>query len=156
MASGVSPSGRIDVAKYVADGSTREIYFMGVVSEEISNGVNGFVQQFGYVRGLDTRGTEETAYSVGDEDWQVGDILYVHPTSAGKLTNIKPVHEIIVALVLVRHQNSGIIFVRPTSYGHLEDIHDVNISSPEDGDILSYNSSTARWENLSVLDGGTP
>lgn len=32
----------------------------------------------------------------------------------------------------------------------------VSITSPEDGDILSYSSSSQKWENLSVLDGGTP
>lgn len=146
-ASGVEPSGRIRVSPYLADGSVREIRFMGLVSENINNGVNGFVQHFGYVKNLDTRGTAETAISVGDETWAAGDILYVHPTVPGKLTNVKPQHEIIVAILIIRHQSSGVLFVRPSSSGHLEDIHDIEISSPQDGDILSYNSSSGLWEN---------
>jgi hypothetical protein len=66
-ASGVQPSGRIEVSPYVADGNIREVRFMGLAAENINNGVNGFVQHFGYVKGLDTRGTSETSISVGDE-----------------------------------------------------------------------------------------
>lgn len=146
-ASGIEPSGRIDVSPYVADGSVREVRFMGLVAENINNGVNGFVQNFGYVTGLDTRGTASTAISVGDEDWAAGDILYVHPTVPGKLTNVKPQHEITVAIIIKRHQSEGVIFVRPSTGGHLEDIHDISISSPLDNHILSYNGTTGIWQN---------
>ena len=149
-ASGVEPSGRISVSPYVADGSVREFRFMGLATESISNGVNGFVQHFGYVRDLDTRGTSVTAISVGDENWSAGDILYVHPTVPGKLTNVKPQHEIVVAIIIIRHQTTGILFVRPSSSGHLEDIHDISISSPQDNDILLYNNSSSVWQNESL------
>jgi hypothetical protein len=148
-ASGVESSGRISVSPYIADGSIREVRFMGLVAENISNGVNGFVQEFGYITGLDTRGTASTAFSVGDETWAAGDILYVHPTVAGKLTNVKPQHEVVVAIIIIRHQNTGVIFVRPSSGGHLEDIHDINITGVTGGDVLAYNSSTQLWENSS-------
>jgi len=146
-ASGVEPSGRIDVSPYVADGLIREVRFMGLATENISNGVNGFVQHFGYLKGLDTRGTEETAISVGDETWAAGDILYVHPTVPGKLTNVRPQHEIIVALLINRHQSSGILFVRPSTHGHIDDIHDIELTNLQDKDILSYNSTSGLWEN---------
>jgi hypothetical protein len=148
-ASGVESSGRISVSPYTADGSIREVRFMGIVAENISNGVNGFVQEFGYITGLDTRGTASTAFSVGDETWAAGDILYVHPTVAGKLTNVKPQHEVVVAIIIIRHQNTGVIFVRPSSGGHIEDIHDINITGVTGGDVLAYNSSTQLWENSS-------
>jgi hypothetical protein len=113
---------------------------MGLATENINSGINGFVQHFGYVEDIDTRGISETPISVGDEDWVAGDILYVHPTVAGKLTNIKPQHAIIVALLIVRHQSSGILFVRPSSGGHIEDIHDISINEVQDGDVLSYDA----------------
>jgi hypothetical protein len=149
-ASGVESSGRIQVTPYVADGSVREVRFMGLATESISSGVNGFVQHFGYVRDLDTRGTSSTSISVGDENWSAGDILYVHPTVPGKLTNVKPQHEIVVAIIIIRHQTTGILFVRPSSSGHLEDIHDISISSPQDNDILLYNNSSSVWQNESL------
>lgn len=154
--SGIEPSGRIDVSPYVADGSVREVRFMGLVAENINNGVNGFVQNFGYVTGLDTRGTASTAISVGDEDWAAGDILYVHPTVAGKLTKVKPQHEIIVAIIIKRHQTEGVLFVKPSSGGHLEDIHNISITSPLTGHTIVYNSTLGLWQNKSIINEVIP
>ena len=156
FASGVTAgSARITASPYTADGSVREVRFLGIATEDISNGVNGFVTYFGYVRGLDTRGTTVSSIAVGDEDWSVGDVLYAHPTVAGKLTNVAPKHEISVAIVIARHQSAGALFVRPTSYGHLEDIHDINITTASlaTGQMLVYNSGTDYWENTNSLSG---
>jgi fibronectin-binding autotransporter adhesin len=148
-------SGRITAAPFTADGSIREVRFLGLANESILNGVNGFVSYFGYVRGLDTRGTASTPISVGGETWAVGDILYAHPTVAGKLTNVRPKHEIIVAIVIIRNQTSGVLFVRPASYGHLDDIHDVliNTGSLSTGDLLVYDSGSDYWINTKQLNG---
>jgi hypothetical protein len=154
-ASGVESSGRIQVTPYVADGSVREVRFMGLATESISNGINGFVQHFGYVRDLDTRGTSSTAISVGDETWGAGDILYVHPTVPGKLTNVKPTHAVVVAIIIIRHQTTGILFVRPSSGGHLEDIHDILISgSVQNNEILAYDLSNGVWANKTASEAG--
>jgi hypothetical protein len=149
-ASGVEPSGRIQVTPYVADGTVREVRFMGLAAESIADGVNGFVQHFGHVRDLDTRGTSSTAISVGDETWAAGDILYVHPTVPGKLTNVAPRHAIVVALVIVRHQTTGWLFVRYSSGGHIDDIHDIVLTSPTDGQFLRYNSASTVWVNDTI------
>jgi phage baseplate assembly protein gpV len=148
-------SGRITAAPFVADGSIREVRYLGLATEDISTGVNGFVTYFGYVRNLDTRGTSPSSISVGDENWSVGDILYAHPTVAGKLTNVRPKHEIIVAIIIIRNQTSGVLFVRPSSYGHLDDIHDVNINtgSLSTGDLLIYDSGSGYWVNSKQLSG---
>lgn len=148
-------SGRITAAPFTADGSVREVRLLGIATEDISNGVNGFVTHFGYVRDLDTRGNVASSIAVGDETWAVGDILYAHPTAAGKLTNVRPKHEISVAIVIIRHASTGVVFVRPTSYGHLDDIHDVNINtgSLAAGDLLVYDSSLDYWINSKQLTG---
>ena len=152
-ASGITAGGnpRIEVAPFTADGLTREVRFMGLVTENINTGVNGYTTHFGYIRGIDTRGDYATngdsgkLWTSGEPSWSEGDILYPHPTAAGKLTKVEPKHSISVAIVLNRHQNVGKIFVRPTSYGHLDDNHDVNISGVTDGQFLQYNSSTDYW-----------
>jgi hypothetical protein len=148
-------SGRITVTPYVADGSVREVRFLGVATENITSGINGFVTHFGYVKGLDTRGTTVSSIAVGDETWAVGDILYVHPTVAGKLTNVKPQHEVTTAIIITRHQSSGVIFVRPSSAGHLEDIHDISINtgSLTNGQVLMYNNINGLWENNNNFTG---
>jgi hypothetical protein len=152
-ASGLTPgsNNRIEVAPFTADGSVREVRFMGLVTENISNGVNGYTTQFGYIRGIDTRGdAASNGYSgklwdAGEPSWSEGDILYAHPTVAGKLTKVEPKHSISVAIILNRHQNQGKVFVRPTSYGHLNDNHDVSTSGATNGQFLQYNSSTDYW-----------
>ena len=150
-------SGRITAAPYVADGSIREVRFLGIATENITSGINGFVTHFGYVRDLDTRGTTASSIAVGDETWSVGDILYVHPTIAGKLTKVKPQHEVTAAIIITRHQSSGVIFVRPSSAGHLEDIHDIliNTGSLSNGQVLSYNSTSGVWENTNTISGSS-
>jgi hypothetical protein len=103
---------------------------------------------------LDTRGDVVSSIAVGDETWAAGDILYVHPTVAGKLTNVKPEHAITVAIIITRHQSVGVLFVRPSSGGHLEDIHDIliNTGSLTNGQVLSYNSTSGLWENTNQIN----
>jgi hypothetical protein len=152
-ATGLTPGGnnRIEIAPKAADGSIREVRFMGLVTENIDNGVNGFTTHFGYIRNIDTRGdyaangATNKVWASGEPVWAEGDILYIHPTAEGKLTKIEPKHSISVAIILNRHQNQGKLFVRPTSYGHLDDNHDVNVSGATNGQFLQYNSSTDYW-----------
>jgi len=152
-ATGLTPGGnnRIEIAPKAADGSIREVRFMGLMTEDCNSGFNGYTTHFGYIRGLDTRGdasangTTNNLWASGEPSWTEGDILYVHPTVAGKLTKIEPKHSISVAIILNRHQNQGKLFVRPTSYGHLSDNHDVDTSGATNGQFLQYNSSTDYW-----------
>ena len=152
-ATGLTPGGnnRIEIAPKAADGSIREVRFMGLVTENIDNGVNGFTTHFGYIRNIDTRGdyaangATDKVWASGEPTWAEGDLLYVHPTVAGKLTKIEPKHSISVAIILNRHQNQGKLFVRPTSYGHLNDNHDVAVSGATNGQFLQYDSATDYW-----------
>jgi hypothetical protein len=151
-ASGITVgSNRIEVSPHVADGNVREVRFMGLMMEDCSAGINGYATHFGYIKNIDTRGdattngTTNKLWTTGEPYWTEGDILYVHPTVTGKLTKIEPKHSISVAIILNRHQNQGKLFVRPTSYGHLNDNHDVNVSGATNGQFLQYNSSTDYW-----------
>jgi hypothetical protein len=158
-ATGLTPGGnnRIEVAPKAADGSIREIRFMGLMTADCNTGLNGYTTHFGYIRGIDTRGdatsngTTNKLWASGEPVWPEGDILYVHPTVAGKLTKIEPKHSISVAIILNRHQNQGKIFVRPTSYGHLDDNHDVSFIGINHNDVLVYNSGTDYWENNNTV-----
>ena len=145
-ASGVNAGGRkISVVPYVSDGSVRENRFVGIVSSDILTGETGYVTHFGFVRKLDTRSIVSTNYSNAGENWQIGDILYVDPTTPGKLTKFEPKHSISVAIITNVNANNGLIFVRPTSYGHLDDNHDVAVSGATNGQFLQYNSVTDYW-----------
>ena len=159
-ATGAEPSGRIDVAPYEVTGlENSELRVMGVATANINSGSNGTVMSFGTLKAIDTRGNVTSAIAVGDETWAAGDILYAHPTVPGKLTNVRPQHDLVVAFITLRHQSAGQIAVRITSGTHLEWLHDVLLNSPSDGEVLTYNEANSVWENapltITVIDGGT-
>jgi hypothetical protein len=156
-ASGAEPSGRIDVAPHSTTGTQdSELRVMGMATANISNGVNGEVISFGTLVGIDTRGDTASAIAVGDETWAEGDILYAHPTVSGKLTNVRPQHDLAVAFITVRHASTGQIAVRiiPGNH-HLEWLHDVAIDgTPADNELLAYNSASSLWINQTAEEAG--
>jgi hypothetical protein len=128
----------------IANGTIDELRFVGLASENISNGVNGLVTEFGYLRNIDTSGTPY------GQTWNDGDIIYVSPTTAGYLTNVLPVApnlKIVVAIVIEADNNFGVLLVRPTAYSQIGDLSDVNISTVTNGDLLVYDGTDSRWEN---------
>jgi hypothetical protein len=155
-ATGAEPSGRVDVGPFESTGlQDSELRVMGVATSNISNGSNGTVMTFGALKNIDTRGTVSSAIAVGDETWAEGDILYAHPTVAGKLTNVRPQHDLAIAFITVRHQSSGQIAVRIIpSNSHLEWLHDVEIDTAAAGDLIVRNSANTLWENQTLAEAG--
>lgn len=155
-ATGAEPSGRVDVAPHETTGlQDSELRVMGVVTANISNGVNGTVMSFGTLKNIDTRGSTVSAIAVGDETWAEGDILYAHPTVDGKLTKVRPQHDLAIAFITVRHATAGQIAVRivPGNF-HLEWLHDVDIVEPTNNQILAYDSATSLWKNVTSSETG--
>jgi hypothetical protein len=149
-ATGAEPSGRIDVAPFEVTGlQDSELLVMGIATANIASGVNGTVMSFGTLTGLDTRGTVASALAAAPEDWDAGDILYAHPTVDGKLTKVRPKHDLAVASITVSHATTGQISIRivPGNF-HLEWMHDVALSSPSNGQILQYNGTD--WVNADI------
>jgi hypothetical protein len=110
---------------------------------------------FGTLRNVDTRGNVASALAVGDETWAEGDILYAHPTVDGKLTNVRPQHDLAIAFITVRHQSSGQIAIRIVpGNNHLEWLHDVAITSVSDDEVLSYDSTSSLWINKTAAEAG--
>lgn len=143
-ASGVHSNGIITPNLYIANNTIDEIRFIGLIFDTINHNNNGYVVDFGHLRDLNLDGSA-TNYAVGDESWLDGDILYAHPTVAGKLTKIKPKHAISLAIILDNGGANGQLFVRPTNFGDLSYNHDVNISGVTNGQFLQYDSATDYW-----------
>lgn len=104
-------AGDILVSPYLADGSTSELYFVGVTTFDMEDGVTGPVTVYGKVRDIDTTGS-----GVG-QTWAAGDILYASPITTGALTKVRPTAPqavVVVAAVLVADATNGEIMVRPT------------------------------------------
>jgi len=104
------------VVPHIANGTVHGLYTVGVLTNDLPNNTTGRATWNGKVHDMDTTGS-----SVG-EVWVKGDLLYVHPTMAGKLTKVKPyAPNIVVSIAAVLHVGSGdgILLVRPTIYPRL-------------------------------------
>jgi hypothetical protein len=102
---GAAPNS-LSVAPYLANGSQPSLYILGIMTHDLpDSGEKGYCTTWGFVRDLDT-----SAFSVGD-------ILYVSPSTAGALTNVKPTapnNVIPIAACVTSDATTGVIFVRPT------------------------------------------
>jgi len=96
-------SGRINAAP--SSTTTNQMFILGVATMDIPNNTDGFVTSFGSVRSIDTDG------SVVGESWANGDVLYPHPTIAGRMTKGAHTIDLPIAFVLFAG-NNGSIFVR--------------------------------------------
>lgn len=134
---------KIDLADN--DGTLDAKYIVGITSEEILNGTEGYVQMLGEVRNLNTNSLN------------VGDILYLDPNSPGGYTTTVPAApsiDLAVAMVVKKNSSSGIIFVRVWSQGQkLTELYDVDVSTPPTtGQVLAYSGGI--WSPTTIEGGG--
>jgi hypothetical protein len=142
-------SGRILGNYMIADGSIPYYFTLGVTTQNIDNGDDGYITNFGVVKGINTTG------SLYGETWSDGDILYVSPTILGGLTNVEPIEpnlKIQMALV-IKADNNGSMFVRPDLGSKLGDLHNLQTSGATNGDLIAFDSSDGIWKYTKTLDG---
>lgn len=132
-------------------GTDNPNHLMGISTQTILNNDFGFVTNFGLVRGFNTTG------SLYSETWADGDLLYPHPTIAGGLTKTQPsapsFKSPIASVINASNSGSGSIFVRMKTGEQISTLHDVQLSSLTNGDMLRYNSTALRWENFKGANG---
>jgi len=148
-AGSLGASGRILGEYMIADGTYPFAKTLGIATEDIANGDEGFVTEFGVVRGIDTTG------SIYGESWSDGDVLYVSPTIAGGLTIVEPTapNQVLEMGVVLNSAINGSIFVDRHLSTKLGDISDVETTGCTNGDLIVYNSATTVWEYSKVLNG---
>ena len=140
----------IQIYNYIADGSIDNLYFIGVLTQDLADGEVGMVTTYGKVRGLDTSA------------WSVGDILYASPTTAGGMTNVRPTapqEVIVVAAVLVSDAINGEIMVRPTipmglDYGSFSDTTVQTLAAINTPTPIKHNTTDISRGISVVNDGG--
>ena len=124
-----------------------------LVTETISDNQEGFITISWIVRNINT------TWSLQSETWADGDILYLSPTTAGQITNIKPTapnHTVIIWWCIYAHSTQGKIFVKVDNWYELEELHNVtstNYTSPIDADsILTLDSINSLWKRLTLTN----
>lgn len=141
---------KVDLAQANNDANSAET--IGLVTENIDNNQEGFITTMGLVRGINTTG------SLQGETWVDGDMLYLSPTVAGRITNIKPVapqHTVIIGYVVQSNPSNGSIFVKVDNGYELGELHNVNVTGATNGQVLTYNSSTQLWVPTTISGGAT-
>jgi hypothetical protein len=131
-------SGRILIEPFLADGTYPSKYVIGVTTESLANGADGFVTEFGKIRMINTSAFAD------------GDILYASPTTAGGFTTTIPTSPnniVTVAIVIKGGAANGTIFVRPTFGSNINEDEGVSITTPSNNQILTYNSTSGLWVN---------
>ena len=112
-------SGNYNVAPYIANGTIESERILGIATHDIEAGTNGLITYWGKIRGINTTGTPVS------ETWTSGTILYASPTTAGKLTSVRPNYPnraTRIAIVINAHANAGTISVNRTNYPLAEQI----------------------------------
>ena len=115
----------------------------GLAAESIAPNQRGFIVCQGVLNGLNT-----SAYNEGD-------ILYLG-ASAGTLTATKPKapnHMVYVGVVERANAGNGQIYVKVQNGYELDEIHDVQINSPANGQLIIYDASTSLWKNANLTAG---
>jgi hypothetical protein len=116
---------------------------LGLAAENIAQGANGLVICQGVLDKLNTGSFNE------------GDTLYLGAT-AGTLTATKPYapnHLVYIGVVERANNGNGQIYVRAQNGYELNEIHDVLINSPANGQLIIYNASTGLWNNANITAG---
>jgi hypothetical protein len=128
---------------------------LGVVCENISNNQEGFIVNVGQITEINTTG------SLQGETWADGDLIYLSPFTAGKMTNIKPTapnHTVILGYVEYAHSQHGKIYIKIDNGYEIGELHDVYAPNPTNGQGLFWNSINSRYQLQSVTNviGYTP
>lgn len=117
---------------------------LGVCTADILNGADGYATVLGLVNGLNTSG------------YTVGDTVYLSAATAGVMTNVKPSapnYVVAVGTVTTVDASVGAIFVKTDSVPKVGELNDVVITTPADGQVLSYNSGSQTWVNTTNAGG---
>ncbi|MNQ15583.1 hypothetical protein D3C85_285560 [compost metagenome] len=112
---------------------------LAMVTQTIGNNQEGFATVTGLVRGLDT-----STFAEGVELW-------LHPTTPGAITATRPsapIRQILVGYCARSHASTGVLFVNVRASGSLAvATSDVVLTTPSDGQVLTYDGATQTWIN---------
>lgn len=126
-----------------ADSESTSASTLGIATQDIADGTEGFITSFGFVRGLNTSG------------FTAGAPIYLSQT-AGQFTATRPsapAHTVILGWVIKVNASSGEIFVHINNGWELDELHNVLITSPTSGNTLIYDASAGVWKNANLTDG---
>ena len=117
---------------------------IGVATESANGGAKAFITTFGLVRGL-----PNSLFT----DVVEGSVVYLSATQAGRFTSTRPAapnHSVVVGYCVRKQSNNNELFVRTQTGLDVDELCDVDASSPADGDVLTFDGVSGTWRNEPV------
>lgn len=135
---------RIAVKLAKADSEATSAGTLGMVTESIASGAEGFITIMGTVNKLNTNGLT------------AGSLLYLSDTTAGAYTPTSPVapnHRVTIGYVERVDNTVGSVYVKVDNGYELEELHNVKLTTPTGGQLLAYDEAAGYWKNVNLTDG---
>jgi hypothetical protein len=135
----------VQVTPAIATSDATSARTLGWLSAAIANNASGLCMVEGYLEGINT------------QSFNAGDQLYLSGTVAGGFTATKPVapiHLVYVGVVTKKSAGDGHVFVKVQNGYELDELHDVLIVSPQNNQVLAYDSATQLWKNATNAPDG--
>lgn len=118
---------------------------LGLLEQNLSANQHGWVVTEGVLTNIDT-----SAATAGQAVWlsgTAGGLVYGSPPA-------EPAHSVYLGVVTKANASTGEIFVKVQNGYELDELHNVSVGSPSNGDIIQYNSSSQMWEKESLSTAG--
>lgn len=118
---------------------------LGLTESSIPTDGFGYVIESGLISGVNT-----SAATAGQAVWlgnTPGSFVFGSPPS-------EPSHSVYLGVVIRVQSNNGEILVKVQNGYELDELHDVSASSPSDGDIIQYKTSSSLWTKESIAGAG--
>jgi hypothetical protein len=130
---------RLNVQLALGDSDTNSATSIGVIAQTITSHAEGFIQMAGLLQGVNTNAFEE------------GDTLWLSPTTAGLITNVRPTapdHSVRIGYCIKKAVGAGIILIDILNGFEIGELHDVVITEPvSDNSFLTYDTASSVWIN---------
>lgn len=118
---------------------------IGITAESIANGAQGKVVESGILTGINTGSA-----TIGQSVWlssTAGGVVYGAPPA-------KPAHSVYLGVVIRVHANNGAILVKVQNGYEVNELHDVQITSPANNNVLAWDSALSMWRNETAVEAG--
>lgn len=126
-----------------ADAEATSANTFGLMTETVTGGNKAFCTTFGLVRDINTSNLAE------------GKAVWLSKDTAGAMTGVRPTapnHAVFIGFCVKAHATTGSVFVNVQNGYELDELHNVYVPSPTNGQVLTYVSGNSRWEAATVAD----
>lgn len=112
---------------------------IGMVIADIPNNTDGQIAVNG------------TLHDINTSSFTAGDVLWLSATTAGKVVAntppAEPNHTVFIGYVARAHPTQGRVVLAIQNGYELDELHGVQITTPSNGQVLTYNSTSGLWVN---------